>query len=33
MEKFIFETLKKYPRKKLRIKFKNTYLYKYLYKK
>ena len=33
MEKFIFEPLKKYPRKKFRIKFKNTYLYKYLYKK
>ncbi len=33
MEKFILETLKKYPRKKFRIKFKNTYLYKYLYKK
>ena len=33
MEKFILETLKKYPIKKFRIKFKNTYLYKYLYKK
>ena len=33
MEKFILDTLKKYPSKKFRIKFKNTYLYKYLYKK
>ena len=30
MEKFTFETLKKYPKKRLKIKFKETYLYKYL---
>ena len=31
MEKFILETLKKYPKKKgVKIKFKETYLYKYL---
>ncbi len=30
MEKFILETLKKYPNKRLKTKFKETYLYKYL---
>ena len=32
MEKFIIDTLEKYPKKKLKIKFKDTYLYKYLFK-
>ncbi len=32
MEKFILETLKKYPKKNFRIKFKDTYLYKLLSK-
>ena len=30
MKKFILETLKKYPKKRVKIKFKETYLYKYL---
>jgi len=30
MEKFILEILKKYPKKRLKTKFKETYLYKYL---
>ena len=30
MEKFILDTLKKYPKKRLKTKFKETYLYKYL---
>ena len=33
MEKFILKILNKYPKKKLKINFKDTYLYKYLYKK
>ncbi len=32
MEKLILEILKKYPNKKVKIKFKDTYLYKFLYK-
>ena len=32
MEKFILETLKKYPKKKVRLNFKDTYLYKFLSK-
>ncbi len=30
MEKFILETLKKYPKKRVKIKLKKTYLLKYL---
>ncbi len=32
MEKFILEALKKYSKKKVKIKFKETYLYKFLSK-
>ena len=32
MKKFILETLEKYPEKTFKIKFKNTYLYKFLKK-
>ena len=32
MEKFILETFKKYPKKKVKINFKDTYFYKFLNK-
>tara|TARA_Y100001970_G_scaffold159231_1_gene194784 strand:- start:1063 stop:1182 length:120 start_codon:yes stop_codon:yes gene_type:complete len=32
MEKFILDTFKKYPEKRLKIKFKSNYLYKFLKK-
>ncbi len=32
MEKFILETLNKYPKKRINLKFRETFLYKFLSK-